>query len=137
MTITYNDYPLTIPEFLRRKPKRGRPRKVKKAEVVSTENKWNEWDKTKREKYGTRYDIKLRDEAPRIGSGTRTVYVKEGRKWAHMTSHVGDPEKNERIIRKRFLLKVWLALKESHERYEAKQERGIKKLRTKANETNA
>ena len=54
MTITYNDYPLTIPEFLRRKPKRGRPRKVKKAEVVSTENKWNEWDKTKREKYGTR-----------------------------------------------------------------------------------
>ena len=136
MTITYNRDPLTIPEFLRRKPKRGRPRKIKKAEVVSTESKWNEWDKTKREKYGTRYDIKLRDEAPRIGSGTRTVYIKEGRKWAHMTSHAGDPEKSERRIRKRFLLKVWLALKESHERYEAKQERGIKKLRAKANETN-
>ena len=107
---------LHIPEFLKRKKKRGRPRKIlQDASIIET--KWNEWDKTKQQKYGIRYDMYLDDDAPRIGSGFRTVYVKEGRKWAHMTSHTGDPNDREGIIRKRFRIKKWLMIKESHKRY--------------------
>ena len=136
-TMTSKHDLLSIPEFLCRKPKRGRPRKIKRTEPVTPENKWDEWDIIKQEKYGARYDIKLGDEAPRIGSGTRTVYVKEGRKWAHMTRHCGDPEDRTHVIRKRFSLKRWLDLKDSNERYKARQERAIKKLREVTNETNS
>ena len=135
--MTYSNDPLTIPEFLRRKPKRGRPRKNKNQMMLSANDKWDEWDKIKQEKYGVRYDIKLGNDAPRIGSGMRVVYVKEGRVWAYMTSHAGDPKNNERKIRKRFSLKRWLTIKVSHEKYLARQERGMEKLRKKATETNA
>jgi len=134
--MTFNDDMLTIPDFLRRKPKRGRPRKIKQKEVQG-ESKWDVWDRIKQEKYGQRYDIQLGDEAPRIGSGLRIVYVKEGRKWAYMTCHSGDPDMNERKIRKRFTLKRWLDIKTAHEKYLARQERGMKKIRKKANEANA
>ena len=59
----------------------------------------------------------LMDEAPKIGSGYRSVYVKEGRKWAFMTSHPGDPEEREGKVTKKFSLKVWKNLKASHERF--------------------
>jgi hypothetical protein len=135
--MTYNLDLLTIPEFLRRKPKRGRPKKIRVESILSVKDRWDEWDKIKQEKYGARYDIKLGNDAPRIGSGMRIVYVKEGRKWAYMTSHAGDPTSNERKVRKRFSLKRWLAIKVSHEKYLARQKRGLKKLRKKANETNS
>jgi len=134
--MTFNEDMLTIPDFLRRKPKRGRPRKAQQKEVQQ-DNKWNVWDKIKQERYGTRYDIMLGDEAPRIGSGFRTVYVKEGRKWAYMTCHAGDPTTNERKVRKRFSLKRWLEIKADHERYLARLERAKKKLRKKADEANS
>ena len=135
--MTYSDDLLTIPEFLRRKPKRGRPRKNKKENIASAKDKWDEWDKIKQEKYGARYDIKLGNDAPRIGSGMRVVYVKEGCIWAYMTSHAGNPKNIERKVRKRFSLNRWLNIKVSHEKYLARQERGMNKLRKKANETNA
>ncbi len=105
-----------IPKFLRRKKKRGRPRKIRQEKPVVGID-WDEWDRIKQEKYGTRYDILLLDEAPRIGSGLRTVYVKEGRKWAHMTSQTGDPSIRDGLVRKRFRIKRWEELKASHERY--------------------
>jgi|TARA_R100000093_G_scaffold62828_1_gene33871 hypothetical protein len=105
-----------IPKFLRRKKKRGRPRKIRQ-EKPTVGIDWDEWDRIKQEKYGTRYDILLLDEAPRIGSGLRTVYVKEGRKWAHMTSQTGDPSIRDGLVRKRFRIKRWEELKASHERY--------------------
>ena len=110
---------LTIPDFLRRKKRRGRPPKLEPTLSDGLDpDKHIEWDRQKQEKFGTRYDIVLNDEAPRIGSGFRTVYVKEGRKWAVMTSHDGDPEdKESRVIKKRFPLKVWHLMKASHERY--------------------
>jgi hypothetical protein len=37
-----------------------------------------------RYKGGSFYRVYFYDEAPRIGSGWRTVFVKEGRKWAHI-----------------------------------------------------
>ena len=97
--MNYLDDLLAIPEFLRPKPKRGRPRKIKQKEAHVVENNWEEWCHIKQEKYGTRYDMQLGDEAPRIGSGLRIVYVKEGRKWAHMTSHSGDPTCTEGRVR--------------------------------------
>jgi len=80
-------------------------------------NKWEEWDRIKQERYGKKYEIVLGDEAPRIGSGFRIVYVKEGRKWAYMTSHSGDPTVREGKVRKRFRLKRWKEIEASHERY--------------------
>ena len=75
------------------------------------------WDKIKQERYGTRYDIVLNNEAPRIGSGYRTVYVKEGRKWATLTNHTGDPDKKEGKVIKKFKLKAWNEIKAAHNRY--------------------
>ena len=75
------------------------------------------WDKIKQERYGIRYDIQLGDEAPRIGSGLRIVYVKEGRKWAHMVSHSGDPDERSTKITKRLPLKKWQSMKRKHEQY--------------------
>jgi len=131
-----SDELLTIPNFLRRTPKRGRPRKIKQRETPA-ESKYLLWDKIKQERYGTRYDIQLGDEAPRIGSGLRIVYVKEGRKWAHITSHSGDPADSAGRVRKRLPLKRWLDMKARHERRQARYERAVKKIRKKANETNA
>ena len=136
--MNYLDDLLDIPEFLRPKPKRGRPRKVQQRnEYHIVKNNWEEWDEVKQEKYGTRYDIQLGDEAPRIGSGLRIVYVKEGRKWAHMTSHSGDPTCMEGRVRKRFSLKRWFQMKASHEKYLARQQRARNKLRKRANEANS
>ncbi len=109
--------PFEIPAFLQRRKKRGRPKKITQPESQLTETKWKEWDEIKQKLYGTRYDIMLKDEAPRIGSGFRSVYVREGRKWAHMTSHLGDPEDREGKVIKRFTLKAWKNLKASHERF--------------------
>jgi len=125
---------IKIPKFLIRKRKRGRPKKIKQSPTVTY--KYVEWDKIKQERYGTRYLLKLGDEAPRIGSGFRIVYVKEGRKWAYMTSHVGDPDDKSNKIRKKFTMKQWLAIKASHERFMAKHEQALKKIRKKAYETN-
>ena len=109
---------LTIPEFLLRK-KKGRPRKILNLPVTPSDvaDKWEEWDKIKQEKYGTRYAIVLGRQAPRIGSGLRFVYVKEGSKWAHMISHTGDPSNREGKIIKRFRIKAWKEIKASHELY--------------------
>ena len=136
--MNYLDDLLDIPEFLRPKPKRGRPRKVQQRnEYYIVKNNWEEWDEVKQDKYGTRYDIQLGDEAPRIGSGLRIVYVKEGRKWAHMTGHSGDPTCMEGRVRKRFSLKRWFQMKSSHEKYLARQQRARNKLRKRANEANS
>ena len=125
---------MEIPKFLIRKRKRGRPKKLK--QTLAPSDKYIEWDKIKQEKYGTRYVLQLGDEAPKIGSGSRIVYVKEGRKWAHMTYHVGDPADTSTRVRKKFPMKQWLDMKASHERFVARHERKLKKLRKKANETN-
>jgi len=82
-----------------------------------TPNKWEEWDKIKQEKYGKKYSIILGSQAPRIGSGLRIVYVKEGSKWATMISHTGDPSNREGKIIKRFKLKKWKEIKALHEQY--------------------
>ena len=116
--MTYSNDLLEIPEFLRRTRKRGRPRKI--VSEVSKENNWEEWSKEKQSLYGTRNDIVLQDEAPSIGSGYRVVYVKEGRKWAHITNHDGDPANKEYRIRRRITLKKWNKLKASHKRYVAR-----------------
>jgi len=107
---------LEIPAFLRRHKKRGRPRKIIQPDLLPVKDKWKQWDKIKQKRYGTRYDITLGDEAPRIGSGLRIVYVKEGRKWATMTSHTGDPDKKEGKVIKKFKLKIWYGIKAAHER---------------------
>ena len=111
---------LVIPDFLRRKKKRGRPRKINlnlSATQSNTNDKWEKWDKIKQEKYGKKYEIVLGDEAPRIGSGLRIVYVKEGRKWAHLTSHPHDPDNRERKVTKKLTLNRWKQVKASHELY--------------------
>lgn len=82
-----------------------------------SENKWDVWDKIKQERYGTKYTIFLKDQAPRIGSGLRIVYVKEGRKWAYMVSHTGDPNERSGKTVKRFSLKRWQDMKLKHEQY--------------------
>jgi len=73
------------------------------------------WDKIKQERYGTRHDIVLKDQAPRIGSGLRIIYVKEGRKWAHLVSHTGDPDIRSGKTVKRLSLKQWQDMKLKHE----------------------
>ena len=83
----------------------------------NTNDKWEKWDKIKQEKYGKKYEIVLGNEAPRIGSGFRIIYVKEGRKWAHLTSHPHDPDNRERKVTKKLTLNKWNQLKASHERY--------------------
>ena len=108
---------LEIPAFLRRHRKRGRPRKIIQPDLSPVKDKWKVWDEIKQERYGTRYDIVLNNEAPRIGSGYRTVYVKEGRKWATMINHTGDPDKKEGKVIKKFKLKAWNEIKAAHNLY--------------------
>ena len=111
---------LTIPDFLRRK-RRSKLAKVKP--YLSNVHDYSDWDKIKQQKFGTRYDIMLNDDAPRIGSGSRTVYVKEGRKWATMIYHSGNPnDKQNRVVRKKFRLKVWYEIKSAHERFEKRND---------------
>ncbi len=66
---------LKIPDFLRRKKRRGRPRKIEDTPVEV--NPHIEWDKIKQERYGTKYNIMLWHHFPRIGSGNRIIYVSE------------------------------------------------------------
>ncbi len=111
---------LHIPDFLKRVKKKGRPRSITAKPLYTQPDEVGihlEWDKIKRKRYGERYDIHLNNQAPRIGSGLRIVYVKEGRKWVFMTSHAGDPAKRDGKVVKRFTLKQWKVLKASHERY--------------------
>ena len=104
---------LTIPAFLKRQKKRGRPRKIIETPDVNILDKYFEWDKIKQDKYGTRYAIMFKDEAPRIGSGLRFVYTKEKRKWAFVTKHTGDPEDTSRKVTVRMRLKRWQEIKEN------------------------
>ena len=103
-----------------RKKKRGRPRKIC---LESTSNEglkdklYINWDEIKQKKYGKRYEIILGDQAPRIGSGLRIVYVQEKRKWAYMTRHVGDPDIREGKVIKRFKIKEWEQIKAQHKHY--------------------
>jgi hypothetical protein len=110
---------LAIPDFLKRKKKRGRPRKIVASTTDNkiTLNRNEEWGKIKQQKYGFYYAMMFRDEAPRIGCGLRWVYVKEGRKWVHLTSHYGDPYDVSRRTRVRMRMSKWNELKESNEQY--------------------
>ena len=111
------DLLLSIPDFLRRRKRRGRPRKAEEvvAVVETTEavlERLSEWQAIKRRRYGEKYTMTLTNELPRFGTGRRTFYVKEGRKWAHFTLHVGDPAKTKSRIRGKLPLKQWQAMKE-------------------------
>tara|TARA_R100000306_G_C4377269_1_gene142476 strand:+ start:958 stop:1380 length:423 start_codon:yes stop_codon:yes gene_type:complete len=115
--INMMDISLKIPEFLVRKKKRGRPRKIHTLNHEENSiRKYEEWDLIKRNKYGYPYTIYFNDEAPRIGSGVRKIYVKEGRKWVHLFYHPGDPNTTF-ATRSRLRLLRWKILKQSHEEY--------------------
>jgi hypothetical protein len=105
---------LKIPDFLRRKKRRGRPRKIEDTPVEV--NPHIEWDKIKQERYGTKYNIILGHGFPRIGSGNRIIYVSEKRKWVHIVSHSGNPYTTQ-PIRTKILKSKWNDIKKSHERY--------------------
>jgi len=51
-----------------------------------------------------------------MGSGLRTVYIKEKRKWAYMVQHVGDPDIREGKVTKKFKIKEWEQIKDQHQR---------------------
>lgn len=107
---------LDIPAFLIRKKRRGRPRKYPVSVLENEPARHKEWNEIKKQKYGTRYDIQLTDEFPRIGSGRRIIYVTEKRKWAHIVSQTGNPETTEKI-KYRVLMPTWLTMKKAHEKY--------------------
>jgi|TARA_R100000963_G_C4640635_1_gene104283 uncharacterized membrane protein len=108
---------LAIPDFLKRYKKRGRPRKIHQPNYLEdTRKKYEEWDLIKQKKYGKPYRIHFNNEVPRIGSGIRKVYVKEGRKWAHLSYHPGDPIETF-VTRSRIRMSQWNKLKQSHEKY--------------------
>ena len=75
------------------------------------------WRKIKEEQYGKRYEMYLTNELPRFGSGHRSYYVKEGRKWAKFTKHIGDPADTTGRMRGRLPLAKWNTMKEKHEQY--------------------
>ncbi len=106
---------LDIPKFLRKRKKRGRPRKIK--EFPPEINLYEEWDKIKQKKYGTKYNILLDNKFRRIGTGLRIIYVSEKRKWVHVVSHAGNPYTTQ-PIRVRLLKRKWEDTKKSHEKYE-------------------
>jgi len=110
---------LTIPVFLRRKRSSQRTKKNNQpvTETKDTDSDYEEWDRIKQERYGTKYAIVLKNEAPRIGSGLRVVYVKEGRKWAYMVSHQGDPNERAGKVIKKLPIKRWQDMKQRHEQY--------------------
>ena len=108
-----------IPAFLIRKKKRGRPRKHSHASVVdmeqATEIRQQQWNAIKENRYGTYYNMYLSNELPRFGCGYRGFYVKEGRKWAKLTQHIGDPTDTTSRIRGRLSLNKWSEMKRQHE----------------------
>ena len=65
------------------------------------------WRKIKEKRYGTHYEMYLADELPRFGCGYRIFYVKEGRKWANFTRHLGDPADTKGRIRGRLSMAQW------------------------------
>jgi len=108
-----------IPAFLIRKKKRGRPRKIGAVSAVDSEQeveiRQQQWNDIKRNRYGVCYKMHLTNELPRFGCGYRIFYVKEGRKWARFTAHIGDPENTERRMRGRLSLTKWAGMKREHE----------------------
>jgi hypothetical protein len=108
-----------IPAFLIRKKKRGRPRKIVAVTAVDSEQevaaRQHRWNNIKTNRYGTYYNMYLVNELPRFGCGYRVFYVKEGRKWARFTMHLGDPECTENRMRGRLSLKKWSDMKRRHE----------------------
>jgi len=110
-----------IPEFLIRKKHRGRPRKVPQVYVTNAEDqlakKYASWEEIKEKRYGTHHDMYLADELPRFGCGYRSFYVKEGRKWAKFTKHLGDPADITGRMRGRLSMAQWNAMKKLHEQY--------------------
>ena len=110
------DNTLDIPESLIRKKRRGRPRKYPVSVPENEQARYEEWNKIKEQKYGTRYDIQLTDEFPRIGSGRRIIYVTEKRKWAHIVNQTGNYETNEKI-KYRVLMPNWVNMKKTHRAY--------------------
>ena len=108
-----------IPAFLIRKKKRGRPRKIVAVAMADSEQevtaRQQRWSNIKTNRYGTYYNMYLVNELPRFGCGYRVFYVKEGRKWARFTMHLGDPEYTETRMRGRLLLKKWSGMKRRHE----------------------
>ena len=108
---------LAIPDFLKRYKKRGRPRKIHQPNYLEdTRKKYEEWDLIKQKKYGKPYRVYFDNEAPRIGSGIRKVYVKEGRKWVHLAYHPSDPVETF-VTRARIRRSQWNKLKRNHEKY--------------------
>ena len=109
-----------IPAFLIRRKKRGRPRKIVTVSAGDSEQevgaRQQQWNDTKIKRYGTHYNMYLTNELPRFGCGYRTFYVKEGRKWARFTVHIGDPENTEHRIRGRLSLNQWFGMKREHEK---------------------
>jgi hypothetical protein len=90
---------LKIPKFLiRKETKKQKSRDLGEVAFGREKlNQCNDWAKQKEKLYGCRHDVMLYDEAPKIGSGFRVVYVKEGRKWAHLTSQPGDPKTSDKV----------------------------------------
>ena len=69
------------------------------------------WNEFKEKRYGKRYEMLLTNELPRFGSGYRVFFVKEKRKWAHFTMHVGNPDNTTKRIRGRMSMQKWNELK--------------------------
>ena len=80
------------------------------------------WNEFKEKRYGTRYEMVLTNELPRFGSGYRIFFVKEGRKWAHCTMHIGDPENTTKRIRGRMSMKKWNVLKGEQQKLEKRND---------------
>ena len=99
---------IKIPKFLlRKKVNKQKPKDLGSVAFGREKsNKHDDWNKIKTKKYGDKHAIFLYDEAPRIGSGLRIVYVKEGRKWAHLVSQSGDPATSDKI-RSKLRLQTW------------------------------
>jgi len=102
---------IKIPKFLlRKKTKKQKPKDLGQIAFGREKNNmYDDWMNIKIKKYGDRHNIMLYDEAPRIGSGFRIVYVKEGRKWAHIVSQTGDPHTSDKI-KVRMPLKIWKSI---------------------------
>jgi hypothetical protein len=79
---------LNIPDFLDRRndpPRRTRARAIKRKwklpkPILPPGKRW---------KNAKRVTLHISNELPRIGSGTRTVLVIEGRKWCHIAEENG------------------------------------------------
>ena len=80
------------------------------------------WNEFKEKRYGKRYEMLLTNELPRFGSGHRTFFVKEGRKWAHFTMHVGNPDNTTKRIRGRMPMKKWNELKIQQQQLEKRND---------------